>query len=249
MEAALAHPVFDPLRPWLDRLGEPGAATLEGLNALAEASGVRVASGKLLRFVPPADSERNYELRIHESGCVATRAGNRHDLFNALAWLAFPKTKAQLNARHAAEIPREHGHRGRFRDLLTLFDEGGAIVRCDDPALVALVRGFRWKELFWDHRARLLQSMQIAVLGHAVLEKALEPWPGIACKALFVGAARSEDDLAAEWLESLPPTATPQELAPLPIFGYPGWSPGNDRREFYDDTRYFRPFKRDAVRA
>ena len=32
-----------------------------------------------------------------------------HDLFNALAWLAFPRTKARLNAMHAAEIPAEGG--------------------------------------------------------------------------------------------------------------------------------------------
>ena len=38
---------------------------------------------------------------------VETRPGNRHDLFNALAWLAFPLSKAGLNARHAAQIPLE----------------------------------------------------------------------------------------------------------------------------------------------
>jgi hypothetical protein len=37
--------------------------------------------------------------------------------------------------------------------------------------------------------------------------------------------------------------ASPQELAPLPVFGYPGWLPESNRAEFYSDTRYFRPFK------
>ena len=36
-----------------------------------------------------------------------------------------------------------------------------------------------------------------------------------------------------------------QELAALPVFGYPGWLAGNDRAEFYDDVRYFRPFRRE----
>jgi hypothetical protein len=37
-------------------------------------------------------------------------------------------------------------------------------------------------------------------------------------------------------------------MAPLPIFGYPGWLPGSANGEFYDDERYFRPFKRDLPR-
>jgi hypothetical protein len=37
---------------------------------------------------------------------VATRVDNLHDWFNALAWLCFPRTKARINAMHAAEIPR-----------------------------------------------------------------------------------------------------------------------------------------------
>ena len=84
------------------------------------------------------------------------------------------------------------------------------------------------------------------VLGHAVLEQAIEPWPGITCKAIFVDASAPPDAQAAQWLSRLTPQATPRELAPLPIFGYPGWLQGNDHAAFYDDTRYFRPFRRDV---
>ncbi len=252
MEAALAHPVFDLLRPWLDKLDRPLAPSLECLNALAETIGLKVESGNAVRFVPPSGNEGrygDYEMRVFESGLVETRPGNRHDLFNALAWLSFPRTKARLNALHAAEIPRENGRRGRFRDLLTILDEGGVIVACGEADLIEMLRGFRWQELFWRHRVRVLGAMKVQVLGHAVLEQALEPWPGITCKAIFVAPGDDADAQAAAWLSGLPKDATPRELAPLPIFGYPGWSAGNDRREFYDDTRYFRPFKRDAVRA
>src|SRR6267143_3134852 len=112
----------------------------------------------------------------------------------------FPRTKARINAMHAERIPHERGRRGRLRDLLTLFDEGGAIVACADAELLALLRGFRWKELFWEHRRRVLRSMRISVLGHAVLEKALEPWPGITCKAIFVAPGADADAQAAAWL-------------------------------------------------
>ena len=197
-----------------------------------------------MRFVPPRPSDPYYEIDVFETGRVSTRPESRHDLFNALAWLAFPRTKARLNALHAAEIPREHGRRGRKRDLLTLLDEGGVIVECAEEELLALLRGFRWKELFWDNRARVLRAMRLAVLGHAVLEKALDPWPGVTCKALFVSPGSDVDEAAARWLGALPQDATPRGLAVMPVFGYPGWLPGSDAPGFYDVTRYFRPFKR-----
>jgi hypothetical protein len=202
-----------------------------------------------VRFVPPSASDRYYELRVFESGCVETRPESQHDFFNALAWLAFPLTKARINALHAAHIPRENGPRGRFRDLLTLCDEGGAIVQCSDAALTEMLRGFRWKELFWEHRARVSANMRILVLGHAVLEQSVQPWPGITCKAIFVSPGGSADEQAAAWLGALPADASPRNAAALPIFGYPGWHPGSEEAAFYDDTRYFRPFRRGAAAA
>ena len=180
-------------------------------------------------------------MHLYETGQVQTRPGNRHDLFNALCWLAYPRTKARINALHAAEIPREGGKRGRLRDLLTIFDEGGALVSCADQSLIALVREFRWKALFWEQRQRVRTAMRFVVLGHATLEQALAPWPGITCKALFIDPARDADAQAAAWLESLPAGASPQLLAPLPVFGYPGWLPESEHGEFYDDARFFRP--------
>lgn len=244
MEAALAHPIFRPLRAFLDPLAAPFRTDLEQLNALADSAGLRVKSGKALRFVAPsatASRYGDYEMRVFRTGCVETRPENRHDFFNALAWLAFPATKAELNALHAGEIPLEQGRRGRFRDLLTLLDEGGAIVGCDDRALIEMLRGHRWKELFWKHRARVREAMQVHVLGHAVLEQALRPWPGITCKVMIVAAGGNPDESACAWLRGLRRTATPRDLASLPVFGYPGWSPGSEREEFYDDQRYFRP--------
>jgi hypothetical protein len=180
---------------------------------------------------------------VYESGRVATRAGNLHDWFNALAWLAFPRTKARINAMHAHAIAQEGARRGRLRDLLTLLDEGGALVACDDAALNAMLRAHEWKALFWDERPRVLASMRLLVLGHAVLEKALDPWPGITCKAIFVPGAGDADAHAAGWLRQLPPAATPRELAALPIFGYPQWLPESANAAFYEDARFFRGAK------
>ena len=188
--------------------------------------------------MPTADP-RPYETQVFETGRIATRPDNLHDWFNALAWLAFPRTKARMNAMHAAQIPLEKGQRGPLRDLLTVFDEGGVLVACADEELVRLAREFRWKELFWAHRSRLREAMRLVVLGHAALEKALEPWPGITCKALFLSPEGDLDGQAARWLAQLAPGSRARDLSPLPVFGYPGWA-DNDRAGFYDDERYFR---------
>jgi hypothetical protein len=246
VEASLEHhPVFAPIRPWLDAAGSM-PASVEALNALAHSRGLRVASGKPVRFVVPGTGEAkygDYENRIFETGCIATRPGSPHDFFNALAWLAFPRTKARLNELHVRTIPLEKGRRGRFRDLLTLIDEGGAIAEIGDPELAEMLRGCRWRELFWDARDRVVASMRVHVIGHAVLEQSVHAWPGITCKVILIEPGDDVDAQAATWLDALSPEATPRDIAALPIFGYPGWFPGNDRASFYDDTRYFRPLR------
>ena len=226
------------MRPWL------GERSLEHLNSCARRIGLQTESAKPVVFVPPGPKDAYYEIKVYETGRVETRPDSLHDWFNALAWLAFPGTKARLNALHAAEIPREAGRRGRLRDLLTIFDEGGAIVHCDDPELLGLLRNFEWKKLFWENRKRTLAAMRICVLGHAVLEQALEPRPGITCKAIVVPAGLDSDRAAHAWLGALKGHESPRELAPLPIFGYPGWHPDGEAAAFYDDGRYFRPAAR-----
>ncbi|HJV10204.1 MAG TPA: DUF3025 domain-containing protein [Burkholderiales bacterium] len=220
------------MRPWL------GERRLERLNGLA-----RTESGKPVCFVPPGKKDRYYEIKVYETGEVETRRDNWHDYFNALAWLAFPRTKARINAMHAGEMPKEGARRGPLRDLLTIFDEGGAIVHCDDTRLLSLLCEFRWKELFWANRTQVLQRMRVVVLGHAVLEQALEPWPGITCKTIFAPLNASSDAAACAWLERRGRTDSPRILAPLPVFGYPGWHAQSAQPGFYDDARYFRPLR------
>ena len=226
------------MRPWYARV--EGGPLLHRLNSLSEEIDLRTESGKPVRFVPPSSSDPYYEVQLFETGRVQTRPDNLHDLFNALAWLAFPGTKARINALHAAD-PRlrggrlRGGRRGPRRDLLTIFDEGGAIVVCADAELVDMLRAGRWKELFWTQRARLGAAMRCIVLGHAVMEQALEPRPGITCKVLIIAGGNADDEAA----RRLPALASPKDLAPLPVFGLPGWYPQDER--FYEDARYFRP--------
>lgn len=255
----LAGPAFAPVAPFVERLDPARWPTLEALNALA--AGIATGRGRPLRFVPPrAPGERSlppYELRVARDGEVETRPENWHDLFNALAWLAWPRTKAALNARHATLLEAggeaEARRRGPARDALTLFDEGGVAVATCDPAVPGLVRAHEWKALFWHRREALAARVHYLAFGHSLLEKALDPFAGIVAKTVFLEVdggfaslapaaqvARADALLAAHFADPgrFP---TPRAMAPLPAMGIPGWHPGTARESWYDDAEHFRP--------
>ena len=260
--AALSAPIFDALRPWLSSLVSGRFPRHDDLNALTKASLVS-GGGAPIRFVPPAaarEASAQYEVRIFETGEVLTRPDNWHDLFNALVWLAFPKTKAVLNRHHYEQIgTRGHGRqRGTARDVLTLFDEGGVVVASADADLSGLLKDFKWKELFWTHRADVRRTMRFCVFGHAIYEKALEPYKGVTAKALIVDVAPELldasterqlvdfDARAARYFSGTRALASTRSLPPLPILGVPGWEPANEHEEYYDDSSQFRPGRASA---
>ena len=258
---ALAAPMFAALQPSLSRLPAGRFPQHDELNALTGPSLVS-GGGKKIRFIPPPSREHaaDYEIRIFETGEVHTRPDSWHDLFNALVWIAFPKTKAVLNRHHRYEIIARKGERqrGTARDVLTLFDEGGIVVAAADARLVALLLDFRWKELFWTHRAEVGRSMCFYVFGHAIYEKALAPHKGVTAKALVVDVApeflsasterqlAELDARAARYFSESRALASTRSLSPLPILGIPGWEPANEREDYYDDASQFRPRRIEA---
>src|SRR6185436_12652679 len=106
--------------------------------------------------------------------------------------------------------------------------------------------------LFWDGREKLLQDARFVLVGHNAYERALAPYPGITCKSLFIPAPRERieapiaelvgwlDGEAAAWIAALPDDSTPRQMAPLPVFGYPGWLAESGNAQFYADRRWFR---------
>jgi hypothetical protein len=89
-----------------------------------------------------------YEGRIIEHAEVPTRPDDWHDLFNALAFITYPRAKRVLHlrqytllrARIAPGATRLPNARTREQDALSLFDEGGialALAPGLDPALLA----------------------------------------------------------------------------------------------------------------
>ncbi len=261
-EALRVSPLFAAVRSLIERLPESGFPALDALNAIAIERHISTGGGQALRFVavgaPASTVERPYEERVFETGEVPTRASNWHDLFNALAWLAYPHTKATLNRRHYEELRKRHGEplRGTARDVLTLFDEGGMLVACAEPSLAALLRDFRWKELFWLRRADVQARMRFHVFGHAILEHALAPFRGVTAKALLLDVGEDAiaqpadalnstlDARAAGYFAAPDALASTRSLAPLPILGIPGWTPENENPAYYDDVGQFRPGRR-----
>lgn len=241
--------LYAPLAPWLGR-ADAWPPALETMNRWALERKIMSGARSSLRFEPALTRlpAIDYERKIAQSGRVPIRARNLHDIFNALAWLVFPQTKAALNRLHRDATP---GRRTPRRDFATLLDESGMLIAYRDPALIELLCNRAWQELFWLRRADVEHDMRFFVVGHAIYEKAQNPYPGITAHALAVPVedaffelpleqAGSQIDAVAAKLIDGSATPAPKSLTPLPVFGVPGWHE-NQTPEFYADRRYFRP--------
>ncbi len=263
--ALLQSPLFFPLHPVIERLGAEAFPALEDCNALLDAchSPILTRSGHALRFVAQEYGrlpfEAQYEPRCYLKGEVYTRSNNWHDLLNALVWLTFPKAKAAINARHYRVLTeKESGssERGAVRDTSTLLDESGVVIPYADEELAGLLKGFRWKELFWARRAGVQARMGFYLFGHGLYEKALRPYVGMTGQALLLRvepdffdwplARRLEhlDGLLADYLDAPEHCRSTRELTPVPLLGVPGWAAENEDAAYYDNTAYFRPGRR-----
>ncbi|HSC95154.1 MAG TPA: DUF3025 domain-containing protein [Burkholderiales bacterium] len=262
--------MFEPLRAHASALAVPDWPARAVLQRLLERGGnpVMTRSGQPLRLAPAGgrmkDFEERYEARVHLGGEMVFRDRNWHDLLNLLVWLTFPRAKAALNARHFEALVAQRAagaaNRGPAQDALTLLDEGGVIVASCDDELLALLREWRWKELFWGKRARLRSRMRFWVFGHALYEKALRPFMGITGRGVLlevepgslarppVEQIADVDSRLAAYVSEPRSLTTTRELAVVPVLGVPGWHPGNEQETFYDDTEYFRRRRRGGVR-
>jgi hypothetical protein len=253
--ARLEQPVFAPLRAAIDPLPRDRWPAHEELSRLA--AHVFTSRGHRVHFVAPrehGDRERRYyELRIAQTGEVETRPESWHDLFNALAWIAYPRAKAMINAQHAAILGErgdaEAKHRGPERDALTLFDEGGVAVLSDDPVFFDRIRDFEWKRAFWTEREALSRHVRFLAFGHALFENALEPHLGMVAKTVFLSVARippdealvaAVDELLGAHFTERARFARPKLMAPMPVLGIPGWHERTSDESFYDDRAHFR---------
>ncbi len=254
-------PWFGAIRPMLDALGEDVAASrwlqcIERLDRMAKARALRNEQGVAISFVDAATlADDAYERHIWRTGQVSTRTsgeGGWHDLFNALAWLAYPRTKARLNRLQAQAIERDGvgERRGGLRDAATLFDENAVIFVTANRELVDALRAFDWHALFVRRRDEFVRDVRVYAFGHALIDKLRRPYKSICAHAWVVdptSAPRADvDTLTAETLAE--GTLRVPAFAPLPVLGIPGWWPANRDPSFYADAQVFRPGRSERTR-
>ena len=247
-DPAAHHPAFAPYRRWWDGGALPDLAAL---NAAARERAIASTAGVAIRFVDErARGALAYERAVATRGTVAMRAGSPHDVFNALAWLAFPRTKAALNARHVAEGAGAGANgRSRARDAATLLDESGIVLACADDGLVALLRARAWRPLFVDRRDDVRRAMVPFVVGHGLLVKLLRPYRAATAHALIVrvdGSIVADETAGAAAVDATAAAAvadaalTPAQLTPVPVAAFPGWDSEGLGEHLFDDRAVFR---------
>ncbi len=199
---------------------------------------------------------RYYEDFIYATKQVPTRLANWHDLFGALIWCLFPKTKAVINQLHVTQMAI-HGQKTRspLRHKLTLLDECGLIIAFEPQAAehVDWLRQHQWQQSFWQHRADWQQTLRPVIFGHALYEMATQPFIGLTAKSWFlpVPAGFSQwaltdaytflDEMLSQQIANSQLLLNNEQLTPLPLLGVPGWYPANTAEDFYRNTAYFRP--------
>lgn len=261
MNASFGLPSLDWQHPWLApfRSHEAqishalarGQAVAELLNDLAQEQVAAGQAAPSVRFVPQASlpEGRAYEDFIWHERMVPTR-DNLHDLFNGLAWLIWPQTKARLNELQAAHIAAEGvgATRGALRDALTLFDENAALM-LGPPELLQALQARQWRRLFVDLRPLWAQA-RVLLLGHAAQEKLQAPRKPITAHVYLPRAGLPVDGLDAALAADLVPShLVAKPYTPLPVLGIPGWWAPNANFSFYDDSQVFRPLPRVGARA
>ena len=171
----------------------PTREQLTALHAVAAAG----ADVPALRFAPylkrtrklrkvPIDIEALYDGSITARREVPTREADWHDLFNALVFASFPKSKHALHANQFAQLRQRVAHdarklpgaRSREQDALTLFDEGGCLVAGDRSSLATLppfepsiLLSAQQDDFYAALRAGIsARKLVVAPFGHALFE-------------------------------------------------------------------------------
>ena len=248
------HDVFagiDWHAPWLSPYAQPGQQAAQRVLAgatVAQAFNGLIAQGAApdpgVRFVAQQDLPAGmaYEAFILERAQVPTR-DNLHDFFNALMWLYWPQAKRRMNQLHGAVVQTQGvgARRGPVRDALTVLDENGALLLAPKP-LQAALQARQWRQAFVALRP-LWQQAQLLIVGHALLEKLVQPRKAITA---HIYSAPCAPENAALSVAALAGALQAQSLAekpffPLPVLGVPGWCAQNANFCFYDDSVVFRP--------
>ncbi len=258
-------PLFSPLEPAYHLLGRTHDQwpTLADYNQTLHTLPAPIYNnnGKIISFVDQntdASSlfESHYEPRIFLRGEIQTRLTNWHDFFQVLVWSTWPKTKALLNELHyKSAIKRSNKQRSPIENFVTLFDECGIVILSSDPDLFTLIEDFQWQQLFCENRDEFKENISCITFGHAMYEKALNPYIGMTAQALliqvessFLANYKNPSSIDSMIVKQLTDQKVlePRILNPFPLLGVPSWYENQDST-FYENTDYFRPGRRKCL--
>lgn len=265
-------PYFNPVRLFASEL-KPYSnwPTLSEYQQLLQGGGTALTNsqGQLLKIVAQGPHTtifaEKYAPRIYLTGEIQTRTENWHDLFQVLTWRLFPRTKAVINQRqyHAAlqqQSVTGNVQRSKVENMLSLFDECGAVLLYSDENLGTFVREFEWQQLFWEQRTALEEQFSCVIFGHALYEKMFNPYIGVTANSILIPCKKRYFDLPLQeqmqfidrelsrCLRNHDLYQQPGNLAPFPLLGLPGWYPENEAASFYDNSSYFRPRNRPSTK-
>jgi hypothetical protein len=213
------------------------------------------------------EETRYYETIIGEDNVVPTRENNWHDLFNALIWIQFPKTKGLLNALHVDDINTFGiSPRTARRNRITHFDECGVVLALETPKenekaeleqFLTSLATHNWHDVFINQRNKWAGDVTPFIFGHANLEMMLNPFIGLTGKWLAVAVPEGFSQLS-EWQQrnevdnavvkrigQLNNFQQAPLLKPIPLLGVPGWY-HHQPDSFYGNEDYFRPIRKEA---
>jgi hypothetical protein len=148
--------------------------------------------------------------------------------------------------------------RTSLQNTLAHIDECGVVICSNNIDIFEMIRLFEWKKLFCDTQNLISDCIPI-IVGHGLLEKALNPYIGLTAKAIFLHVDKDFLDLdsqsqnkiidkeIAEYILSVDFPHSPRSLQPFPLLGWPGWHQDNNDESFYENTNYFRAGRRNDI--
>ena len=202
----------------------------------------------------PAPTDAYYEIKVFETGRVADPAGQ--PARPASTRSPGSPSRAPRRASTRCTPPRSRassGRRGRLRDLLTIFDEGGAIVELRRPgAASTCCEGFAGRSCSGSGASACCASMQRARSSATrCSSRRSSRGPASPARRSSCGPARTWTHArAGVACARCAAGASPRDLRAAADLRLSGLAAGQRRAAFYDDERYFRPLPaRPAVKS
>lgn len=230
---------------------EPYDSARQLVNAHVDRKGVGQIYPRLIAPPPRALGALEFEQRLVQHNELIVRDHNLHDTVNALVWYTFPHTKRAISEAHVAlGAANTANGRPRRRDVLTLFDEAGALILSQRDDLRALHEAHEWKQLFVANRREFVRDCRVILFGHGTLEQiGSNPHRALTVKALWLPLANDAslhtiDSKLSQGVSTGEYLAESERRLALPILGVPGWFPESEDVGFYEDLSVFRGKRR-----